>query len=423
MHYKISLTRSLLTSILFCLLALIPTVTQASPSQGINIQRSVRTLINQAEGFRLEIPKSWTELNLSDQAIALGSEIVGENNPQLLLEPSILRQFMVDGVKFYAMDLTDDGLDYLLPPGVNVIKLDVGMDLPMNALKRFNDRQLATLADSTYPLQSDIIQHKGREALLFQYVTAYNMGDGLTQATQLTQLLLTEAGTQYILTIGIPVEIADSYQPLIAQILNSFDLLTDKNSSVHTPSPTSVVTAVSPTATPTLALGQTVATVQVVTLNVRSGPGTIYPRVETANRGTQLAVIGQVKNCSWLQIVLADKRVAWVAGPSQYTQLNRSCTEIPVITALPTSPPPPSPTAIPSQPCVRFDNHFGKDAHVTLHIPDNHEWNQEFTIPPHGKETRCFSPGRYTASVNVPPIGRVNGEFTLDRGTVVIPIQ
>ncbi len=162
-----------------------------------------------------------------------------------------------------------------------------------------------------------------------------------------------------------------------------------------------------------------VATVQVATLNVRTGPGTNYPSIGTVNRGTQLAVIGHVKNCSWLQVELANKKVAWVAGPSQYTALNRSCTALPTVTDVP----PPPPTAIPAQPCVRFDNHFGKDAHITLHIPGNHEWNQEFTIPPHGKETRCLSAGRYTVSVNVPPIGRDNDEFTLDRGTVVIPIQ
>jgi uncharacterized protein YraI len=419
LNYKMTFTR-LLTSLFLCWLTLLPTIAQAAPAQGLNIQPRWQPVVNQEEGFQLETPTAWTSLTLTEDALSLGSAFIGENNPQLqaLFDSPAFQQFFSSSMKFFALDLSPEGLAHLLPPSINVIKLDIGADLPLTTLKQLNERQLSLLAEPGYPLQSEIVTTHGHEAIIFQYIMSYSFGGDATQLTQLTQLLLTDQGVQYILTVGIPLTAVDTYRPTVKHILNSFQLTTATTTLDSTPTSTPIVAT--PTATATPPPPQPLATVQVANLNVRSGPGTNYARIGTVTRGQQLMVVGQVQNCRWLQVQVEGNKLAWVAGPPQYTQLDQSCTAIPVITTIPTPPPPPPAAA---QPCVRFDNHFGKEAHVTLRIPGNHEWNQEFTIPPHGKETRCLSAGRYTASVNVPSIGQVNGEFTLDRGTLVIPIQ
>ncbi len=81
------------------------------------------------------------------------------------------------------------------------------------------------------------------------------------------------------------------------------------------------------------------ATVRVKALNIRSGPGKNYNRIGGAKSGEKLTVLGQARNCSWLQIRTAQNLEGWVAATAQYVQISVACTTIPALseTSLPTN--------------------------------------------------------------------------------------
>jgi uncharacterized protein YraI len=58
---------------------------------------------------------------------------------------------------------------------------------------------------------------------------------------------------------------------------------------------------------------EVVARVTAETANVRAGPGTAYPLIDTVPGGTELVIIGRNDAATWLRVRLPDERVAWVA--------------------------------------------------------------------------------------------------------------
>jgi hypothetical protein len=63
-------------------------------------------------------------------------------------------------------------------------------------------------------------------------------------------------------------------------------------------------------------------------LNLRSGPGVSYAILGNAILGQRLPVLGQSGGCAWLQVQLADGRIAWASGANIYTRLNVSCSQL-----------------------------------------------------------------------------------------------
>lgn len=83
------------------------------------------------------------------------------------------------------------------------------------------------------------------------------------------------------------------------------------------------------------------AVVQIDTLNVRSGPGTVYDVIGGVHRGDKLRVIGQANGCGWLKVIVSTKPQEWVAGEANYVTLNLPCISIPAALV------PPTPTPLP----------------------------------------------------------------------------
>lgn len=370
-------------------------------------------ITNEAEGFQLAIPDYWQVMELSESAIGLGLSLSGQQNPALqpLVENPFFQQMMVDGMKFLAIDLSDTALEYNLPANVNLIKVAVGGDLPLTALQKLNERQLTTLADPDYALESEILTLHGRDVLFFQYVVKQEIAFQPAELTAIHQLLAVNKGSQYILTISVPLIAFEEYSDTINTLLASFQLFT----GLPNPLPTAIP-AVTPTVTP---VPPVFAVVQVDKLNVRYGPGVNYGILGSVKRNDRLPVTGRANGrCDWFQVQLPSGQIGWIAGPPTYSTLEGDCNAVPP-TVTPTPPPPTS-----TKPCVRFDNHFNKVADVTLTSPGNAGFSQKFNIAAHGRQTQCLSPGRYTFSVGVPGVGNINGEFTLERGAalLVIPI-
>ncbi|MCL4825855.1 MAG: SH3 domain-containing protein, partial [Caldilinea sp.] len=83
-----------------------------------------------------------------------------------------------------------------------------------------------------------------------------------------------------------------------------------------TPAAPATPTVAAPTSTPTAqasGVGYGVATVSSRGLNMRTGPGTVYPVIRALVQGTRISVLGQDASGGWLYGQLADGTLGWVA--------------------------------------------------------------------------------------------------------------
>ena len=129
---------------------------------------------NEAAGFQIAIPSGWQAVKLSATTLGLGLSTTETRDPQTdaLLQNPFFQQMLIDGLHFMAFDLSAAAPNYIVPANVNIIKADLGSELPITLLQRLNEGQLAALAEPGYPLTSEILDHDGHEAIFFQYVVA-----------------------------------------------------------------------------------------------------------------------------------------------------------------------------------------------------------------------------------------------------------
>lgn len=101
--------------------------------------------------------------------------------------------------------------------------------------------------------------------------------------------------------------------------------------------------APAPTATPTSTATPLLpdATVATRALNVRSGPGTVYPVTAGVYQGEALEVTGQASDCGWLQVRTRQGVQGWVSGRADYVTLNLSCSQVAAVPIPPTPARPP----------------------------------------------------------------------------------
>lgn len=184
-------------------------------------------------------------------------------------------------------------------------------------------------------------------------------------------------------------------------------------------------------------LSKPLAVVKVNTLNIRSGPGTNYNRVGTAQQGDALVIEGQVDSCDWLKITSPDGVEGWASGKDQYVTLDTRCTDIPEATR----PAPPKQEAAPqqggarqgdqgaaagssasgnaggsNQGCYRFQNQLGAEVTITFTRSDTGK-GTTFKVPGNGEVDKCFDPARYTYTMDAPPPwNSINGEVTVQAG-------
>ena len=116
--------------------------------------------------------------------------------------------------------------------------------------------------------------------------------------------------------------------------------LAPANTATPTPTPTPT-----PTNTPTAtATSRPEVVVQVSTLNVRTGPSTLYPVVGRVHKGQTFAINGKNPNETWWQIWLENGALGWVY--KKLVTLRGAVAIVPVVRDIPT--PPPTATFTPS---------------------------------------------------------------------------
>lgn len=87
-----------------------------------------------------------------------------------------------------------------------------------------------------------------------------------------------------------------------------------------------------PTATPEPTLTPTplpAAMVQASNLNLREGPGTLYTSITQLGLNTELKVLGQFADCSWLKVSTTEGVEGWVKTGAGFVRFDGDCKVVP----------------------------------------------------------------------------------------------
>lgn len=163
--------------------------------------------------------------------------------------------------------------------------------------------------------------------------------------------------------------------------------------------------------------------VTVAGLNIRSGPGTNYAIINSAQNGERFQILGQADNCNWLQIgavgAVQGQSVGWIAGAAQYTTYSVPCSAIPNA-AIPATPTPrQASTAMPqpvqqgnAQGCYILRNELGFAVTITLDGPNG--WKDTLQLAVGAEREYCAPAGDYRYTLTAPdPWGAIQGNLTV----------
>jgi hypothetical protein len=181
----------------------------------------------QAEGFAVALPPEWQRLGLNPDALEDAFGVVGERNPQFerMFSSQTVRKLAASGIKFYALDLTPESLSLGMPTSINIVKLDIGLEIPLDTYVPMNLTQIERIANPEIPITHRRVALSNVEAEEFKYGMELVGLTGTPVSVMLTQYLALEGSTVYNITLATPLELYDTYAPLFEEIGQTFRLL------------------------------------------------------------------------------------------------------------------------------------------------------------------------------------------------------
>jgi uncharacterized protein YraI len=161
------------------------------------------------------------------------------------------------------------------------------------------------------------------------------------------------------------------------------------------------------------------AVVNIESLSVRSGPGTVYPVQAYVVRGDKLTILGQAYKCSWLKVRTTDGQTGWVSAT--YLVYSLACGEIAL------APIPPVPTQVAQATLTKGPSGGSCDATSFITIINNTGGNLSVDLSgpanyhvglgPGGNTTISVCPGSYYWSASTDGCGGGgSGSGNIDSG-------
>ncbi len=177
------------------------------------------------EGFTLALPPEWLQITLDPETYEDALEIAGEQNPTIgkYLSSDSLRALMASGLKFYGMDTSLDALEAGFLANLNVLKMDLGFEAPLDTYVALNLKQIEALAtEGTVEHERVELANLDAEKLTYEMSQTSTTGDPV-QVT-IVQYLALDGSTAYVVTMIAPTSLSDDYVPTFEEIGQSFRL-------------------------------------------------------------------------------------------------------------------------------------------------------------------------------------------------------
>ncbi len=179
------------------------------------------------ENFALALPPTWIQVNLDTNQVQTNLEIAGEQNSKLksMFSSQTLRQLIAAGIKLYALDSSPQSFSKGIPVSANVIKLNMGVALPLDSVVAASLNQVKNLAVASTPITPHRVKLSTTDAEVLSYATSVTTQTGDAIPATITQYIMVQGPYQYVLTLFVPSEFFKTYAPDFDKIGTSFELL------------------------------------------------------------------------------------------------------------------------------------------------------------------------------------------------------
>jgi hypothetical protein len=179
------------------------------------------------EGFEIALPPEWLQIDLNPEVFEASIAIAEELNPKMggFLSSDTMNSMIASGIKFYGLDPSPETINHGMPASVNILIVDLGFELPLDTLVNLNLETLSSLANPEIPITNQRTLLSNIEAEKITYVTDM-VGLGAEPVSlMIVQYVMLEGSEQWVISLGTPFEMANSYSDTFEQIAKSFQML------------------------------------------------------------------------------------------------------------------------------------------------------------------------------------------------------
>jgi hypothetical protein len=203
-----------------------PTLT-ATPSTG----SSVETLSNgwkqynfYGDKFSVAIPGDWTQFDLESKLLDVAFQAAAKNNPDVakVLSNEALKSMIAQGFKLYALDFTPMLDGEAAPASVIAMKIDIGMDMPLEQFAALEIEQMKPSILATPAIISQMVELGNTQAIKLQYAQVVVLGTGKKVTMMITSYQAIQNKQAYFLLCSAPIKVADQYTETFDKISMTF---------------------------------------------------------------------------------------------------------------------------------------------------------------------------------------------------------
>ncbi len=176
-----------------------------------------------AKGFAIALPEEWEQIDLDPQTISATIEFMQKQNPEMAkMVEGIASSVLQSGGSFFAFDLGPDSASTGMVANLNVLQQDMGTAPSLDFVVQLSAGQLENLSSVVPPVEHEIIDLPAGEAGVMRYKLNMNKADGTPVTVLARQYVLIKGTVLYILSMGAPAELEETYLPVFDKIAQTF---------------------------------------------------------------------------------------------------------------------------------------------------------------------------------------------------------
>lgn len=180
----------------------------------------------QDASFAITLPASWLQVDVRPETFKEGIDEVAKQNPEFgKVLGSQLATLTASNVRFFAFDQVPDAMSAGYITNVNVIRQDLGLEVPLEMLMPATVQQLEGLSNVQGQVDTETVKTAAGDAAKLQYKLTLATADGADAEVRIVQFLVIKGTSLYVVSMGTLEKDAETYLPLFQQIGESFELM------------------------------------------------------------------------------------------------------------------------------------------------------------------------------------------------------
>ncbi|MEZ4590743.1 MAG: hypothetical protein R3D55_06320 [Chloroflexota bacterium] len=202
-----------------------PTATPASSLVRTELD-SGDVLYEQTEaGFSLTLSPDWLVLDLTvDDFAQMLSLVGGQNDSLAFFTEDYFETIVASGIRFYAINETVDSLSSPVPISINILLQEETFGLTLEEFMAVNVSQIGNFFDLTSEIGQELLMLGDLEVGRLSYTVNLITALGIESEVSNTQYIVFTDDGIYIITLGMGIELVESYQESARTAVETFRL-------------------------------------------------------------------------------------------------------------------------------------------------------------------------------------------------------